>query len=122
MAQGAEKFVLNRGMDGGLELYSDVDWKLVEEQMTTQHPINLADSRFFRRYFYSHVVPAPTDSQGRILIPAFLLTIAGIEKEVLILGVGEKMELWNEQKYKEYFASFGATPEQVAERLFTKRE
>lgn len=109
-------------MDGCLELYSDVDWKQIEEQLVAQHPIAMADSRFFRRNFYSHVVPAPPDSQGRILVPAFLLEIAGIAKEVLILGIGEKIELWNEQRYKEYLTSFGATPEEVAERLFTKRE
>jgi MraZ protein len=118
--RGSAAFVLNRGMDGCLELCSDADWKEVEERLTTQHPIAGSDDRFFKRNFYSHVIPAPTDMQGRIVIPSFLLESAGIEKEVLILGVGDKIELWNETRYNAYLQSFGETPEQVAERLFRK--
>jgi MraZ protein len=118
--RGSAHFVLNRGMDGCLELYSETDWKDVEERLTAQHPIEAADSRFFKRNFYSHVVPAPADPQGRIVIPSFLLESAGIEKEVLILGIGDKVELWNEARYNAYLLKFGETPETVAERLFSK--
>ena len=118
--RGSAHFVLNRGMDGCLELYSEADWKDVEERLTAQHPIEAADSRFFKRNFYSHVVPAPADPQGRIVIPSFLLESAGIEKEVLILGIGDKVELWNETRYNAYLLKFGETPETVAERLFSK--
>jgi MraZ protein len=118
--RGSVNFVLNRGMDGCLELYSETDWKEVEERLTAQHPIEAADSRFFKRNFYSHVVPAPADPQGRIVIPSFLLGAAGIEKEVLILGVGDKIELWNETRYSGYLQKFGESPETVAERLFSK--
>lgn len=121
-AQGTEAFMLNRGMDGCLELYSEIDWKNVEEKLAADHPIADADSRFFRRSFYSYVVPAPTDRQGRILIPAFLIALAGIEKEVLILGVGDKIEIWNEQRYNDYGQKFGESPEQVVERLFGKKQ
>jgi MraZ protein len=121
-ARGSASFVLNKGMDGCLELYSDADWKEVEEHLTSQHPIEGADSRFFKRSFYSHVVPAPTDPQGRIVIPGFLMQLAGIDKEVLVLGVGDKIEIWNEAVYNGYVDGFGDSTEKVAERLFNKGE
>ena len=122
VTRGSDQFVLNKGMEGCIDLLGDSDWAKIEERVKPSHPIANKDERFYLRDFYSNMVPAPTDTQGRVLVPAFLLKHAGIEKEALILGVGEKIEIWNQAKYEAYFSDFGESPEQVAERIIRRFE
>ena len=115
--QGSEKFVLKKGMDNCIELYSEHDWKEAEPRFIPPKPMAGKDQRFLSRFTYSNVEQVIPDGQGRVVIPRKLLEHAFIEREVLFLGAGEKVELWNEARYNQYLKDFGETPEQVVERL-----
>lgn len=119
----AQEFVLTKGMDGCLALYPKAEWKKIETKKSEGMrglPFTQKDFRFFDRNLTSLAVDVVPDKQGRILIPNFLLPVAGIGKEVLLLGVTERIELWNPEKYSKYLEDYGETIEQVAERLFSK--
>ena len=121
-AQGSEKFFVIRNVDGGLDLYSEAEYRKVTEKMAPQKAMDSKQARFLKRYIYSNSAEGVPDSQGRITIPKQLLEFAGIDKEVLVMGVREKIELWNEQRYKDYQKSFPMTPEEVVENLFGSEE
>jgi MraZ protein len=116
--QGSEKFVIRFGFDGCLDLYSETEYKRVSEQMTSQQPIDARRARFLKRFIHPNSAEGVPDGQGRIAIPKHLLEYAGITDKVLILGVGEKVELWNEQRFNEYQQSFEMSAEEVVENLF----
>ena len=121
-AQGSDKFFVTLNVDGCLDLYSDAEFRKFTEKLAPESAIDSKQERFLKRFLYSNSAEGIPDSQGRITIPRHLLEYAGIDKQVLILGVRERIELWNEQRYKEYEQSFPMTVEQVVENLFGKRE
>ena len=116
--QGSEKFVIRFGFDGCLDLYSESEYKRVSEQLTSNQPIDARKARFLKRFIHPNSTEGVPDGQGRIPIPRHLLEYAGITDKALILGVGEKVELWNEEKFNEYQKSFEMSPEEVVENLF----
>ncbi len=119
----APQFVLTRGLDGCLALYPTSEWKKIEatraEKMSGL-PFSRRDYRFFDRVLNANAVDVSPDKQGRILIPSFLLAAGEITGEVLIIGVAERIELWQPAMYKKYLDGYGETIEQVSERLFTQ--
>ncbi|MCC6963218.1 MAG: division/cell wall cluster transcriptional repressor MraZ [candidate division Zixibacteria bacterium] len=116
--QGSEKFIVRIGFDGCLDLYSEAEYKRVSEQMTSKQPIDARKARFLKRYIHPNSAEGVPDTQGRIAIPRHLLDSARITDKVLILGVGEKIELWNEDQFNTYQQSFDMSAEEVVENLF----
>lgn len=119
----SQQFILTSGLDGCLALYPSKEWKKIEAKRTEAMsglPFTKRDYRFFDRNFNANAVDVAPDRQGRILIPGFLLQAGEISKEALLIGVSERIELWNPEKYRKYLEDYGETIEQVAERLFTK--
>jgi MraZ protein len=119
------QFVLTRGLDGCLALYPSSEWKRIEatraEKMSGL-PFSRRDYRFFDRVLNANAVDVVPDKQGRILIPSFLLEASEISNEALVIGVAERIELWQPDKYRKYLEGYGETLEQVSERLFTQIE
>lgn len=100
--EAQNNFVLTRGTDLCIDFYPLDEWKkLVESKLHRLNSFNPKDAMFMRM-FLQKASEDSLDSQGRVLLPKSLLDYAGIEKEVLILGVGSKIELWNPVKYEEY--------------------
>lgn len=117
-ARGSDKFFVTLNVDGSLDVYPEAEYRKVTEKLAPQKAIDSKQARYLKRFLYSNSAEGVPDSQGRITIPRHLLEFAGIEKEVLILGVGEKIELWNEQRYREYQQNFPMSAEEVVENLF----
>jgi len=111
-----ETFVVIRGFDGCLFLFPLDEWKKYEEKLR-QLPTNKEKNRRLLRMMTSKASEGRCDKQGRISIPAELLKIAHIEKEVLIIGVLERIELWNPDIYKRYLDSSGDSYEDIAEGI-----
>ncbi|MBQ4300590.1 MAG: division/cell wall cluster transcriptional repressor MraZ, partial [Lachnospiraceae bacterium] len=98
--QLGEQFVVTKGVDGCLYVYSSEEWGRIEEKF---REVNLTtkDARKFMRFFFAGAATCDVDKQGRILIPPVLRSFAGLEKDVVLVGVMTKIEIWDKAKYEE---------------------
>jgi len=111
-----ETFVAIPGLDGCIFLYPNDEWKKFEEKLR-KLPINIEKNRRYQRMIFSHASEDRCDKQGRITIPGKLLQRANIEKEVLIIGVLDKIELWNTDIYNQQFEGSDDSYEKIAENI-----
>lgn len=92
-------FMVTKGMDGCLFVYANEDWKVFEEKLTSL-PITNREARVFARFFLSGAVQVEVDKQGRILLPANLREFAKLEKDVVLAGVGSRIEIWDKKLWE----------------------
>lgn len=95
-----EEFVVTKGLDGCLFVYPNDEWKLFEEKLRTL-PVANKDARKFTRFFLAGAASLEIDKQGRILVPSVLREFAGIEKDVVLVGVSSRVEIWDKAKWVE---------------------
>lgn len=102
-SEANDSFVMTRSTTGQcLDLYPMDEWKkLIAERLKNLNSFNPMDSQFVRM-FLQEAAEDTLDTQARLLIPKPLIEFAGIEKDVLILGVMTKIEVWNPAIYDEY--------------------
>lgn len=94
-----EEFVVSKGMDGCLFVYANDDWKAFEQKLTSLPLIN-KEARKFARFFLAGAASVELDKQGRILLPASLREFAGLDKDVVLVGVGSRIEIWSKDKWE----------------------
>jgi MraZ protein len=94
-----DEFVVTKGLDGCLFVYSNKDWNIFETKLTALPLIN-KEARKFARFFLAGAATVEVDKQGRILIPAPLRTFAVIEKDVVLVGVGSRIEIWSKEQWE----------------------
>ena len=94
-----DEFVISKGMDGCLFVYANDDWKAFEEKLTSLPLIN-KEARQFARFFLAGAAQVEVDKQGRILLPASLRSFANLDKDVVLVGVGSRIEIWDKEKYE----------------------
>ncbi|MFQ5797970.1 MAG: division/cell wall cluster transcriptional repressor MraZ [Bacteroidota bacterium] len=109
-----DTFVLTRGFERCLFVYPLDEWNKLEQSIRGLSPSD-PKHRFFTRTLLQWATEAQLDGQARIIIPKELLQFAGIENEVLILGVLERIEVWNPKVYEEYMSGQPESYEAVAE-------
>ena len=110
-----ERFIVTKGFDGCLYGYSLEEWKSIEEKIKTLPLITGKDARNFTRFFFSSAIECELDSQGRILISQNLRAHAELVKEVIVIGVSTRIEIWSKEKWEEYNAS--QDTEDIAEKM-----
>lgn len=93
-----EHFVITKGMDGCLFLYPENEWEAFEEKLRTL-PLTNKKARDFKRFFLGSAVDGEVDKQGRVLLSSSLRTYAGLEKEVVLAGVLDKVEIWSKEAW-----------------------
>jgi MraZ protein len=111
-----DTFIVTRGFEQCLFVYPQDEWNKVEDAVRGLSPSN-PQHRFFVRTLLQWATDVQLDGQSRLSIPQDLLKFAGIENAVLILGVMERVELWNPQTYEQYMNNQPATYETVAESV-----
>jgi MraZ protein len=111
-----EKFFITRGLDKCLFMFSEEEWKAVEQKFKTM-PFTKQDSRKFNRLYFSGAVEMIPDKQGRILIPSYLKDFAEIKKDVIIIGVSNRVEIWAKNLWQEFYRSNLESFEETAEKL-----
>ena len=94
-----EEFVVTKGMDGCLFVYANEDWAVFEQKLTSLPLIN-KEARKFARFFLAGASQVEVDKQGRILIVSNLREFAGLDKEVVLVGVGSRIEIWGLEKWE----------------------
>ena len=110
------KVVVTRGLDKCLFVYPLKVWKEIAEKLGT-FPMGESATRSFVRIMLSGAVDVDLDSQGRILLPDYLKEYAGVEKNVTIAGVFNRLEIWDENKWAEYRSKAEENTDQIAEQL-----
>ena len=91
-------FVVCKGLDHCLYVFSNEDWEAFEEQLAAL-PFTNKQARTFVRFFLSGASQVEVDKQGRILLPSSLRTFAGLDKDVVLAGVGHRVEIWDKDKW-----------------------
>ena len=108
--------VVTKGSEECLDLYPVEEWTKLAEKLS-RLPINQADARAFARLRLAGASHAEIDSQGRVLIPDYLRAYAGIGAKAVIVGLYNRAEIWEEEKWRRYRASIEAKGDEIAERL-----
>ncbi|MFV0605181.1 MAG: division/cell wall cluster transcriptional repressor MraZ [Niabella sp.] len=106
------RFVINRGIEKCLSLYPMSSWQPLAEKINALNSFN-PKVREFKRLYLNGATYVELDSAGRVLLPGRLKEYAGLEKEVVIVGTGELMEIWDKEKYNELFDA--STPENMGD-------
>ncbi len=92
-----ECFIITKGLDGCLFVYSMEEWEQLEEKLNAQKMAS-REGRMAQRHFCSNAQELESDKQGRVLIPAFLREYAAIDKDVIVIGAGARAEVWDKAR------------------------
>ena len=111
-----EKFIITKGLDGCLFGFSQNEWLSFEEKLKTL-PLTNKNARDFVRFFLSGAIECEIDKQGRFLIASNLREYANMEKDVVIIGVGTRLEIWNKEKWKNYTSDENISADEIAENM-----
>lgn len=114
-----ENFVVTKGLDGCLFVYAMDEWNLLNERLKTL-PLTNPNTRRLNRFFLASASNGETDKQGRVLIPGVLREFAGLEKDVVLLGVGNRIEIWDKTAWEKEsdYGDMDEIAEQMAELGF----
>lgn len=112
-----ETFVITRGLENCLFVYSTEDWERIVKKLESL-PFTRKDARKFMRFFLSGATNLEFDKQGRITISSPLLSHANINKECVIIGVGERVEIWGLEEWEKFFDDSKEDISDIAENLF----
>lgn len=111
-----DTFVITKGLDGCLYGYSNDDWQVFEDRISAL-PITNKNSRQFTRFFLAGAADCEVDKQGRILIPSVLREFAGLDKDVVLVGVSRRIEIWSKEKWSELTAQYDNDMDEIASNL-----
>jgi MraZ protein len=116
LRQNFRRFVITSGLEGCLFVYTPENWKKITERLKAL-PLTKADARKFLRTFLSGASECHLDDQGRILIPKNLSNYANIRKEVIVVGVLDRIEIWSKSNWELYQKEAEKKFAEVAEKL-----
>ena len=109
-------FIVTKGLDGCLFVYSKTEWTNLEEKLKTL-PFTSKDARAFNRFLFAGAIECELDKQGRILISQNLREAAKLIKDVVIIGVGTRLEIWSKETWENYCDDSETTPDEIAEKM-----
>ena len=118
----ADGIVVTRGMDGCLFAYTRADWDhLVDGRLATLDPLS-KEGRRMQRFFFSGAAETELDKQGRVGLPGALLQHAKLDRDVVVAGVHDHLEIWDRDAWRRELAEVEGSAEHVAERLAAQRD
>ena len=98
--QLGDEFVVTKGLDNCLFVYENSEWAKLEEKLRTL-PLTNTAARKFSRFLLAGATTCEVDKQGRVLIPSVLREFAGLNKEVVLVGVLNRIEIWSRERWQE---------------------
>ncbi|MBI2870163.1 MAG: division/cell wall cluster transcriptional repressor MraZ [Candidatus Omnitrophica bacterium] len=119
--QYCEKFYVTRGLDRCLFVFTEEEWKN-QERVFKNMSFTKTESRKFNRLYFSGACDVLCDKQGRILLPDYLKSYAGIKKDVMVIGVSNRIEIWDLDEWKRYYEQAKDSFEDIAEKLVDRGE
>ncbi|MDD5431209.1 MAG: division/cell wall cluster transcriptional repressor MraZ [Candidatus Pacebacteria bacterium] len=108
--------IITRGLDRCLFVFSAKEWESLAEKIKSL-PLVQANSRAFSRLMFAGATDVELDNQGRILIPEFLRKYADLDKKVIVTGLYNRIEIWDEEVWKSYKAKTESASDEIAEKL-----
>jgi len=111
-----DTLVVTRGLDNCVFIYPMDEWKALEQKLKAL-PLTKADARAFVRFFFSGAAECQLDKQGRIMIPSNLRSYAQLDKDVVVIGVSNRVELWSQERWEEYMSESAASFNEIAEKI-----
>lgn len=111
-----DRFIVTRGLDHCLFVYPQSEWKHIEEKLKSL-PFTRSDARAFTRFFFSGAVEAELDKQGRVNIPATLRQYSKLNKDCVVIGVSNRVEIWSKEVWEEYYTQSEASFNEIAEKI-----
>lgn len=112
-----DTFIVTRGLDGCLFVYSLVEWSRITEKLKTL-PFTQANARKFTRFLLSGAIEAELDKSGRVGITSSLIEYAGITKECVIIGANDRIEIWSKESWDKFMNDNNDEFAEIAENLF----
>jgi MraZ protein len=111
-----ETFIVTKGLDNCLFAYSKEEWANLEAKLKAL-PFTDKDVRAFVRFFFAGAAECVVDKQRRFLIPQNLRDYAGLEKDIYVIGVSTRVEIWDKEKWDNYQGDDSVDSEQFAEKM-----
>lgn len=111
-----ERMILTRGLNNCLFIYPMRQWEKLTEKLS-QLPVGQGDTRSFLRLLFSGAAEVELDQLGRILVPDYLKTYAGLGTKVVVAGVFDRLEVWDEDRWNNYKAEVEKNTDMIAEKL-----
>ena len=109
-------FIVTKGLDNCLFAYSKDEWSKFEEKLKTL-PLTNPNARNFIRFFFSGATECEIDKQGRINLPQHLRDYAELTKEVSVIGVSTRVEIWNRSKWENYTSEENMDVDDIASKM-----
>jgi MraZ protein len=116
----ARGVVLARGIERNIDVYPSETWHQNVARIADLDSLN-REAREMKRYFFSGAVPSELDAQGRVLLPPHLVEHAGLEKDAVVIGVHDHVEIWDRATWAAHLSAIEGSAGDVAERLADKR-
>ena len=114
-----EKFIITRGIENCLYVYSLEAWGQITNKLETL-PFTKKDARQFVRFFLSGATTAEFDKQGRVNVTSPLISYADLQKDCVVIGTGDRLEIWSQEDWNAFFDSASSNMSDIAENLFNE--
>jgi len=111
-----DTFIVTKGLDGCLFIYAQSEWEQLSEKLR-QLPLAKTEARAFVRFFFAGARQVELDKQGRFLIPATLRQHASLQKDVVLIGVSTRIEVWSKEEWLKYNDEINPAVSAIAETL-----
>jgi MraZ protein len=112
-------FIITRGIENCLYVYSNLNWNNICDKLNSL-PFTRKDARNFNRFFMSGATCVELDKQGRVNVTSPLIDYAGLSKDCVIIGAGDRLEIWSLDAWNEFFNSSRDNMSDIAENLFNE--
>ncbi|MFH1768532.1 MAG: division/cell wall cluster transcriptional repressor MraZ [Candidatus Omnitrophota bacterium] len=109
-------FFITRGLDGCLFIFTHDVWKVLEGKLK-EFSFTKQQARSFNRIYFSGAAEVEFDAQGRMTLPGYLKEFAAIKKEIVIIGVSDRIEIWDKDKWRSFYADNREKFDGIAEGL-----
>ncbi|MBI3252328.1 MAG: division/cell wall cluster transcriptional repressor MraZ [Candidatus Omnitrophica bacterium] len=116
-----ERFFVTRGLDTCLFVFTEEEWKKQESRFKSL-PFTNAQSRHFNRLYFSGACEVTCDRQGRILVPQYLKDFAQVKRDVVVVGISNRMEIWSKENWGQFYKNTKDSFEKIAENIFGNAE
>ena len=112
-------FIITRGIENCLFVYSEENWAKITDKLNSL-PFTKKDARTFNRFFMSGATNVELDKQGRVNISKPLIDYANLLKDCVIIGTGDRLEVWSQESWDSFFDSTKDSMSDIAENLFNE--
>ena len=112
-------FIITRGIENCLFVYSEENWAKITNKLNSL-PFTKKDARTFNRFFMSGATNVELDKQGRVNISKPLIDYANLLKDCVIIGTGDRLEVWSQESWESFFDSTKDSMSDIAENLFNE--